>query len=261
LLAEPGPEAGPHAPQAIYDTHPSGAAFRRAAERVGYRVHQASYGSLVGERIDLFDWIPTFSTNMDRVLRTRFQDELLPEGKRNRVVMFETCFNSNWFREQGEEPGRASGPELTVANGKAVFRELRSIFERHPDVLFVHLTATPLAPRLKGEALWKAAARFAAGKPSQQANLARAAELSREFNTWLADPEGWLAGYPLKNIAVFDYYDVMTGHGRTDALLYPADGAGYDAHPGPEGQRAAADALLPFLNRAVRRAGVDGAAR
>jgi hypothetical protein len=255
LLADPGPERGDLA-VALYDAHPSGAGLRRALEASGYRVNEASYQSAVGHGIDMFDWLPKFRDHMDRVLATRRQDEPLPAGRRNRVVVFETCFNSNWFTRAGEGPGDPAGPELTIANAQAVFRELRAIFARHPDTLFVHLTASPLAPRLQGEPLWKRAARVLTGRPSQQERLLSSAALARRFNTWLAAGDGWLSGYDGRNVVVFDYFDLLTGHGQSDLLVYPGDVEGYDPHPNGEGQRRAAAELLPFLNRAVRRAGI-----
>lgn len=255
LLADRGPEQGFPA-VAIYTSHPSGGGLRRSLESSGYRVHEASYGSLVGERIDVFDWLPKFRDELDRVLRTRFQDEALPGDGRNRVVLFETCFRSNWFTGPGTEPGEPAGPELTVANAKASLRALLPIFARHPEVLFVHLTASPVAPRLEGEPRWKTIARLATGRPSQQDVLLRAADLSREFNDWVASERGWLDGYPGRNVAVFDYYDLLTGHGRSNALVFPGDDEGYDSHPSGEGQQEAAEALLPFLHRSARRAGI-----
>ena len=207
-------------------------------------------------RIDVFDWPPKFRTAIDRVLRTRTQDESLPGDRRNRVVVFETCFQSNWFTERGKEPGNPAGPELSVANAKAALRALLPVFSRHPETLFVHLTASPIAPRLEGEPRWKQMMRFITGRPSQQEILTRAANLSREFNDWVSSETGWLADYPGRNVVVFDYYDLLTGHGRSNALAYPGDAAGYDSHPNREGQRRAAEAFLPFLNRSVHRAGI-----
>ena len=47
----------------------------------------------------------------------------------------------------------------------------------------------------------------------------------------------------------------MTGGRRSDLLVYPTND-GLDSHPSSEGQRRAAEAFVPFLNRAVRRAGL-----
>jgi hypothetical protein len=52
---------------------------------------------------------------------------------------------------------------------------------------------------------------------------------------------------------VFDYYDLLTGCVASDLSLYPT-GGGYDSHPSREGNEKAAEAFVPFLNRAVQRA-------
>jgi hypothetical protein len=39
---------------------------------------------------------------------------------------------------------------------------------------------------------------------------------ARYFNNWLKDIEnGWLSHYQLKNVVVFDYYDILTKNGVT----------------------------------------------
>jgi len=77
---------------------------------------------------------------------------------------------------------------------------------------------------------------------------------------WLADRQsGWLAGYDLPNVVVFDYYDVLTDRGRTDWSAYPTQG-GRDSHPSAEGQAKAAAAFVPFLQQAVRGMGWETAA-
>jgi hypothetical protein len=65
----------------------------------------------------------------------------------------------------------------------------------------------------------------------------------------------WLAGYDGVNVVVFDYYDVLTGGGLSNLSAYPT-GNGSDSHPSRAGNEAAAAAFAPFLNRAMRRAGV-----
>jgi hypothetical protein len=257
LLAEPGALSGDAASVAIFKSHPEGGGLAARLAQSGYQIHEASYGSTIGEDIDMFDWLPKFGGHMDRILHTENQDRLLSDGSANQIVLFETCFNSNWFVGRGTPPGAATGPALTLENAKATFRELRTILERHPDVLFVHLTASPLAPRLVGEPRWKALARKLTGKPSRGAQYEAGAALAREFNSWLATPDGWLKGYPQKNIIVLDQYDILTGSGRTNALLYTRDPSGEDSHPNREGLAKVAEALAPLLNRAVRRIGLS----
>jgi hypothetical protein len=82
--------------------------------------------------------------------------------------------------------------------------------------------------------------------------------LAREFNHWLSDTNGWLKNYPLHNVVVFDYYDVLTGNGVSDYSAYATD-RGYDSHPSREGNEKAAQLFVPFLNQAVRRVGLVNA--
>jgi hypothetical protein len=66
-----------------------------------------------------------------------------------------------------------------------------------------------------------------------------------------------LNDYLLRNVVVFHYFDVLTG-GQGASLRYPSGAHRDDSHPNAEGQRKAREAFVPFLNRAVRRAGLLG---
>ena len=174
LLAPEGPEH--ERARCIYETHPNGGGLRGRLEKQGYEVHEASYGSEIGEATDLFDWLPKFQAKMERLLRIDQNDTDL------------------------------------------------------------------------------------AGKPSEKERLLERGRLARELTSWTRSSEGWLKGYPLKNVVVFDYYDVLTGEGAANLSRYPAGEGrdGRDSHPAAEGNRRAADAFVPFLNRALRRHGLPG---
>lgn len=252
LLGPEGTQVGEHC---IYGAHPNGGGLRPLLEGAGYAVHEASYGSIVGDRTDLFDWLPKFRTEMDRILTTHLQDERLSSTTRNQVVAFKSCYPNNDFVGAGSEPGNPAGPELTLANARATMRAVRSELARHPEVLFVYLTAPPLAPRLPRTPLWKVVAKTVLGRQVTEAEYEERARLARTFNDWVKAPDGWLDGYGHSNVVVFDYFDVLTDHGVSNHLRYPT-GGGYDSHPSAEGNRRAAAAFVPFLNRAVRRAGI-----
>lgn len=250
LLAPQGESDGT---SCIYRTHPNGGGLREQLQQQGYEVHEASYGSAVGEHTDLFDWVPKFRDQMDEVLRVKHQDERLPDGRQNRVVVFKSCFPNNAFVGEGQWPGDPAGPRLTYWNAQATMKALLPHFERRPDVLFVYVTAPPLAP-LRSERGYKWAARklgLLPGRPS----LKDSALLARRFNNWVKAPGGWLEGYAGSNVVVYDYYDLLTGQGRSDLLLYPTQG-GQDSHPSSEGNSLSAAPFVPLLNRAVRRAGL-----
>jgi hypothetical protein len=71
---------------------------------------------------------------------------------------------------------------------------------------------------------------------------------ARAFNQWLA--HDWLANYPLKNVAVFDLYNVLTSNGgASDVLAYPTT----DDHPNKIGNQKATAEFVPLLNAYYRR--------
>jgi hypothetical protein len=251
-LADIGPDVGENC---INVTYPDGGGLRHRLEQQGYTVHEASYGSLIGERTDAFDWLPKFRDQMPQILACARQDTPLASPRRNQIVLFKSCFPNNSFTGPGQPPGDPRGPDLTLANVQASYRALLPEFQKHPDVLFVCVTAPPLAPRIPAEPLWKAVARKILGKPDRERQLLNSGVLARQFANWLKVQDGWLKDYPLPNVAVFDYFAVLTGADGSDLLQYPT-GDGYDSHPDAEGQSRATEAFVPFLNRAVRRAGL-----
>ena len=245
-LAPWGEDRGEHC---IYEAAVNGGGLRELLTAAGYEVHEASYGSLVGDRTNIFDWPPKFRDQMDKVLGCDRQDTFYEDSRRNRVVMFKSCFPNNRFITDGQRPGNAEGPQLTVANAKAAYRQLLPEFESRPQTLFVAVTAPPLA--LGSTPLYKLIARRLLGRPDVRAS----GKYARKFNNWLKDPKtGWLSEYPGKNVAVFDLYDILTDYGVSNFLEYPTGRHGNDSHPSAEGNRKAAEAFVPFLNRAVRRA-------
>ncbi len=255
LLAVPGEPVGGGADsgrRCIYDSHPNGGDLRRRLNEAGYRVNEASYGSLVGEDTDIHHWPAKFRDRMDDVLRVARQDETLPDGRTNEIVAFKSCYPNNAFRSLGDEPGDASATDRTVANAKAVYRALLPHFRGRPDVLFVAFSAPPMAePKPRG---------FKAKLKALFQGKSKAGEYARVFNTWLSDGEGgWLADYDLPNVVVFDYYDILTDGGRSDWSRYPTRD-GRDSHPSSRGNSRAAEAFLPFLEEARARLAAAGGA-
>ena len=129
-LADKGPE---DCVNCICKTHPNGGGLRKLLEQNNYRVHEASYKSIIGDKTDIHDWPPKFRDHMERILRTRMQDELLPEDEKNQVVMFKSCFPNNNFQD-----------DASVQKAMDAYKSLLPIFEKHPDTLFVAVTAPPL---------------------------------------------------------------------------------------------------------------------
>ncbi|MGB8253203.1 MAG: hypothetical protein WCF08_08285, partial [Anaerolineaceae bacterium] len=158
----------------------------------------------------------------------------LPDpGGENMIVLFKSCFpNSDLSGSPTDSPG-AYG-ELTVSGAKYVYNTILEYFATRPDKLFIVITAPPLSDRT---------------------NAANA----RAFNNWLV--EDWLAenNYTLNNVAVFDFYNILTGRdahtwwhdgqiehvpGSKDTLAYPSG----DDHPSEAGSRKATEEFIPLLN-------------
>lgn len=248
MLAPVGPDVGE---SCVYESHPNGGNLRSMLTNLGYVVHEASYDSIVGGHTDMFDYLPKFRNQMERVLRTLRQDEELPSGQRNRIVVFKSCFTESEFVGEGSGDGDPRGPDLTVANAKATLRAMLPEFARHPDTLFVYVTAPPLSPNLPPEALWKRLVKTVRAGTSLALQHRERGRLARMFNNWVVAENGWLSGYSGNNVVVFNYYDVLTGHGCSNFLEYVNRDDIYDSHPSREGNEVAAREFVTTLQAAV----------
>ncbi|MFH1844019.1 MAG: hypothetical protein ABIF77_12505, partial [bacterium] len=79
LLADEGEQVGgePESGEScIYESHPNGGGLRRLLTDAGYEVHEASYGSRVGEDTDLGHWSGKFRDQMATILQVDRQDVL-----------------------------------------------------------------------------------------------------------------------------------------------------------------------------------------
>jgi hypothetical protein len=253
LLADPGPDK--ETANCIYTSHPNGGGLRARLLAEGYKVHEASYGSDIGEKTDMFDWLPKYRTKMDKLLRVANNDELLPDGTVNRIVIWKSCYPNNRFVGEGTPPGSPEGSELTVWNAKATLAAVLPELAKRKDTLFVYVTAPANVLKNPKVPAWKFVAKKILGKPSDAEIAKRQADLARELNNWVKSPEGWLKGYAEKNVVVFDYYDVLTNKGASNFSLMGSEG-NTDNHPSREGNEKTAAELVPFLNQAARRAGV-----
>ncbi len=254
LLADYGERSGPMKQFRIYETHPNGGGLRSLLEKNNYIVHEASYGSVIGEETDICHWNRKFRDSMEEMLVTRQQDERFSDGTKNKIVIFKSCFPNSWITSEGKEPGDPDSCEKTTANYKAAYHVLLKYFRTRPDTLFVVFTAPPLAePFLFTKDKIMNTVKTIVGRPD---TVDKIGHRTRSFNNWLKDVEnGWLKDYELNNVVVFDYYDVLTGYGKSDWSLYPTQG-GRDSHPSSVGQTKSAQTFVPFLNRAVHRLGL-----
>lgn len=248
LLADPGVQEGGKkgsGRRCIYGAHPNGGGLRSMLREQGYLVHELSYESALGEDTDIQHWRRKFADHLPELLRSADQGEPLAPGRSNEIIIFKSCYPNNDYVGLGQEPGDPDSPERTVANSKAAYESLLPLFQQHPEVLFVAFTPPPRAkPQPQG--VWGRVKSWFGSEPET-------ARWARVFNGWLADPrQGWLADYPLKNVVVFDYYDILTQGGQSDWSRFATRG-GTDSHPSREGNALAADLFIPFLADSVER--------
>ena len=181
---------------------------------------------------------------------SRLSDALNPGGE-NTIIMFKSCFPNSNLAGNPDDPPAASADNysgLSVANAKRIYIDLLGYFGTRPDKLFVVITAPPVQD------------------PTYALN-------ARAFNNWLVND--WLTGYALNNVAVFDFYNVLTSNGgdantndyglvtgnhhrwwdsaiqhKTDGgsnvSAYPSDSG--DDHPTAAGGQKAAKEFVPLLN-------------
>ncbi len=211
-----------------------------------YFVSDTNYGwgpDAIGDRTDIPNWIEWFaSENTPTYLNALFQENgqnsdytrsLADPGGENTIIMFKSCFpNSDLSGSPNDPPGTYE--ELSVAGAKHVYNTILPTFAAHPDKLFIVITSPPLSD------------------PTHAAN-------ARAFTQWLLND--WLLEnkYPYKNVAVFDFYNILTyssAHHRIDkdqveyiqgtgnTLAYPSG----DDHPSIEGSLKASADFVPLLN-------------
>lgn len=257
----------------------------RALEQNNYFVSDTNYGwgpadkdvgdERIGDHTDIGHWYNWFAgPNRDIYLKAlyvedgrstsasyaRIKEE--PEGE-NEIIMIKSCFTNSPLGGSPDDPpatgqnllrGQGSGEEVhTVQNAKGIYNDLLKYFETRQDKLFIIVTAPP---NVEGEA-----------SPGQAAN-------ARALNRWLVDQ--WLEGYPYRNVAVFDFYNVLTSNGGSpekndaggasgnhhrynremDAIEYvtsqggnfAAYGSDGDSHPTDAGLMKATDEFVELLN-------------
>lgn len=210
-----------------------------------YFVSDTNYGwgpDGIGDRTDIVDWPQWFTgPKRDLYMKKLFSESgihspytrtLANPGGENQIILFKSCFPNSAIEGSPGDPSKR-GEGLTVGNAKAIYGELLRYFSSRPDKLFIAITAPPVQD------------------PGCAAN-------ARAFNTWLVTK--WLSSYKGKNVAVFDFYDVLThpdnhhrytggsiqyihSHGKNIAY-YPSE----DDHPSAAGNRKATREFVPLLN-------------
>ncbi len=176
----------------------------------GWGAVPSGYGEEIGSLTDIGHWWLWFAGPQ----RDLFTSQLYGEydqmseysrlahdpGSENRIVMFKSCFPNSAIDGDpndpptvGDNPLQGESGPLTVGNAKRIYNDLLPYFASRQDKLFIVITAPPLR------------------KESDEADEAARAANARAFNNWLY--YDWLRGYPYPNVAVFDFYNVLTSNG------------------------------------------------
>ncbi len=217
-----------------------------ALSQNNYFVSDTNYGwgpEAVGDRTDIPNWTEWFASDATpRIMESVFNESgqnssytrtVSDPGGENEIILFKSCFPNSALEGNPDDPP-GSYEELSVSGAKYVYNTILGYFATRPDKLFIVLTAPPLSD-------------------SEYADNARA------FNNWLVND--WLVenNYSLHNVAVFDFYNVLTDNnahhrfidgqvehviGSRDTLRYPSE----DDHPSVKGSRKATDEFVPLLN-------------
>lgn len=222
-----------------------------ALSQNNYFVSDTNYGwgpDSIGERTDIPNWTewsrsastPTymgalFNENEQHSGYTRTLDD---PGGENTIIMFKSCFpNSDLYGNPNDPPGTYE--DMTVSGAKYVYNQILEYFATRPDKLFIVITAPPLRK-----------------VDTSTGNAANA----RAFNDWLVND--WLRenDYPYNNVAVFDFYNVLTGpdnhhryvNGQIEHIYKPGTNTSHypteDSHPSAKGSQKATDEFIPLLN-------------
>jgi hypothetical protein len=236
-----------------------------------YFVSDTNYGwgpDAIGDRTDTGNWWDWFRGVKSGVYTQALYNEFGQHSsytrlssdpdptRENVIIMFKSCFpnsaiggNPNDAAKTGDNPRRGGGP-LTVANVKGIYNDILTYLAAHQDKLFVLIVPPPLA---------------------ENATTAAQAANARAVANWLINK--WLANYSHNNVAVFDFYNVLTSNGGTantndfdqaggnhhrwwngriqhsatgssNYLAYPTG----DSHPSQAGNRKATAEFVPLLN-------------
>jgi hypothetical protein len=200
-----------------------------------YYVTESNYGwdaetdDNLGDNTNTTDWPSWFNeTKMPYVYRNNmmatYANVISDPGTENRIIMFKSCFP-------------LSDVGGSIDDEKTVYNSLLTYFSNHTDKLFILIT------------------------PPGTTNVSSYV-LTRELCNWLVDKKnGWLKNYPHKNVAVFDFYCVLSevnSHHRvvngSIEHVYSSDYDGTspyhsgDDHPTSEGNQKATDEFMPLLN-------------
>lgn len=241
-----------------------------------YFVSDTNYGwgpDGIGDRTDIGNWWTWFCGPDSETYLSALYSESSRSGEfysrlstdpggENKIIMFKSCYPNSYIGGQpddspttGENPLRDQdvwSEHMTVANAKGIYNDILAYFATRQDKLFIVITAPPQGTN--------------ATDSTHAAN-------ARALNNWLVND--FLDGYTHNNVAVFDFYNVLTSNGgdantndaaqetgnhhrwwngavqhiqtvSNDMSAYPTDEG--DSHPTSAGNQKATTEFVPLLN-------------
>lgn len=161
----------------------------------------------IGDKTDIGYWYEWFRGSNSSTYLTALYSEsgqnssysrlATDPGGENAIVMFKSCYPNSELQGSPTDPvpaigsnplrGQECGSEYhTVANAKGIYIDLLNYFATKQNKLFIAITAPAISD-------------------TEYASNARA------FNNWLVND--WLKTYSYNNVAVWDFYNVLTTNG------------------------------------------------
>ncbi len=195
---------------------------------MGIFVKGATYGDEIGQRTDICDWYPKFTTDIQKLFDFKnHPNRYYRDGRTNDIIMFKSCYPCSYIGSEGATPGSPTDREHTMQNYKAAFEELVKEFRKYPEKLFIYMTYPPLV---------------------QPETNPEAAKRARQFNEWLIND--YLPKYQketgLRNFAIFDLFDILANGDNVlrDEFRRPDQ---RDSHPNDQAYKHAAQRFLEFF--------------
>lgn len=183
----------------------------------------------LGDNTDTSDWPLWFNnTKMPYVYTATnhqaYTNTISDPGGENTIIMFKSCYPN-------------SEVDSSIDDEKAIYNSLLTYFAAHTNKLFVLIT------------------------PPGEEDVESYAK-TKELCDWLVSPTGWLSGCTNNNVAVYDFYCVLSEtdshHRVSGGTIERVYGPGYDGHtpywdvaeghPNTAGSQKATTEFLPMLN-------------
>ena len=153
----------------------------------------------------------------------------------NEIVMFKSCFPNSNLSGTENDPipainqnplrGESSDSEYhTLSNAKGIYLDLLEYFKTRQDKLFIIITPPPLGANNTDET---------------------AANNARALSDWMEND--LINQYQYNNVAVFNFFDVLTNFGQSNYLEFFDDE--WDDHPSSAGNKVATVAFITFINQ------------